>query len=211
MREIKVEWFGHSCFRISKDGYAIVFDPYEDDNVPGLKLEILTANEVFTSHEHGDHNAREKVKLVKAYGETPFQVTHLESFHDDCQGKKRGTNCITILESEGLRIAHLGDIGCMPTEEQKRALSHLDAVFAPAGGFYTMEPDQIRVLLEELSPKMIIPMHYRSERFGYDVIGTLDAFLHKEDPVVTYESNELMIRPDMVRQIAVLTCPVKTT
>ena len=44
MREIKVEWFGHSCFRISKDGYAIVFDPYEDDNVPGLKLEILTAN-----------------------------------------------------------------------------------------------------------------------------------------------------------------------
>ena len=196
--------------RTSKDGYAIVFDPYEDDNVPGLKLEILTANEVFTSHEHGDHNAREKVKLVKAYGETPFQVTHLESFHDDCQGKKRGTNCITILESEGLRIAHLGDIGCMPTEEQKRALSHLDAVFAPAGGFYTMEPDQIRVLLEELSPKMIIPMHYRSERFGYDVIGTLDAFLHKEDPVVTYESNELMIRPDMVRQIAVLTCPVKT-
>lgn len=100
MREIKVEWFGHSCFRIRKDGYAIVFDPYEDDNVPGLKLEILTANEVFTSHEHGDHNAREKVKLVKAYGETPFQVTHLESFHDDCQGKKRGTNCITILESE---------------------------------------------------------------------------------------------------------------
>lgn len=78
MREIKVEWFGHSCFRIRKDGYAIVFDPYEDDNVPGLKLEILTANEVFTSHEHGDHNAREKVKLVKAYGETPFQVTHLE-------------------------------------------------------------------------------------------------------------------------------------
>ena len=64
MREIKVEWFGHSCFRISKDGYAIVFDPYEDDNVPGLKLEILTANEVFTSHEHGDHNAREKVKLA---------------------------------------------------------------------------------------------------------------------------------------------------
>ncbi|MFR7443261.1 MAG: MBL fold metallo-hydrolase [Sellimonas intestinalis] len=47
----------------------------------------------------------------------------------------------------------------------------MDAVFAPAGGFYTMEPDQIRVLLEELSPKMIIPMHYRSERFGYDVIG----------------------------------------
>ncbi|MFR7443260.1 MAG: MBL fold metallo-hydrolase [Sellimonas intestinalis] len=121
-------------FGSEKDGYAIVFDPYEDDNVPGLKLEISTANEVFTSHEHGDHNAREKVKLVKAYGETPFQVTHLESFHDDCQGKKRGTNCITILESEGLRIAHLGDIGCMPTEEQNRGLFPIWMQYSPRQG-----------------------------------------------------------------------------
>ena len=210
MREIKVEWFGHSCFRISKDGYAIVFDPYEDQNVPGLTLETLTANEVFASHEHGDHNAREKVALVKADGETPFAVTRLDSFHDDCHGEKRGTNRMTILESEGLSVAHLGDIGCMPAKEQKAALSHLDAVLVPVGGFYTMEPDQIRVLLSELDPKVIIPMHYRSESFGYDVIGTLDDFLKEGDPVVTYESNELTIRPDMERQIAVLTCPVMT-
>lgn len=60
MREIKVEWFGHSCFRITKDGYAIVFDPYEDNNVPGLTLETLQADEVIASHEHGDHNARKR-------------------------------------------------------------------------------------------------------------------------------------------------------
>ena len=26
---MKITWFGHSCFKIENDGYAIVVDPYE--------------------------------------------------------------------------------------------------------------------------------------------------------------------------------------
>ena len=100
MREIKVEWFGHSCFRITKDGYEIVFDPYEDNNVPGLTLETLQADEVIASHEHGDHNARKKVELRSEKKDSPFQMIRLESFHDDCRGEKRGFNIMTVLESE---------------------------------------------------------------------------------------------------------------
>lgn len=207
MREIKVEWFGHSCFRITKDGYAIVLDPYEDNNVPGLILETLQADEVFASHEHGDHNAREKVELRGEKKDSPFQMIRLESFHDDCCGEKRGTNIMTVLESEGIRIAHLGDIGCVPSAEQMEVLQGLDAVMVPVGGFYTMEPDEIRELLKELDPRVIIPMHYRSEKFGYDVIATLDVFLREGDPVVRYDTNTLLIHPDMERQTAVLSCP----
>ncbi len=207
MREIKVEWFGHSCFRITKDGYAIVLDPYEDNNVPGLILETLQADEVFASHEHGDHNAREKVELRGEKKDSPFQMIRLESFHDDCCGEKRGTNIMTVLESEGIRIAHLGDIGCVPSAEQMEVLKGLDAVMVPVGGFYTMEPDEIRELLKELDPRVIIPMHYRSEKFGYDVIATLDVFLREGDPVVRYDTNTLLIHPDMERQTAVLSCP----
>lgn len=207
MREVKIEWFGHSCFRVTKDGYAVVFDPYEDNNVPGLTLKPLEADEVLASHEHGDHNAREKVNIRKESRENPFQITRLDSFHDDCHGEKRGTNIMTLLESEGLRIAHLGDIGCMPSSEQKQLLTDLDAVMVPVGGFFTMEPDQIRVLLEELKPNVVIPMHYRSNTFGYDVIGTLDGFLKEEDPVKRYDTNTIVISPDMERQTAILACP----
>lgn len=207
MKEIKIEWFGHSCFRIAKEGYTIVFDPYEDHNVPGLTLKKLQADKVIASHEHGDHNAREKVELSKEKKESPFQITQLESFHDECQGEKRGTNIMTVLESDGIRIAHLGDIGCMPTEEQKEKLMHLDAVLVPVGGYFTMEPNEVRQLMKELDPTVIVPMHYRSEKFGYDVIGTLDAFLQEGDPIVMYDTNELVIKPGMEKQIAVLTCP----
>ena len=70
-----------------------------------------------------------------------------------------------------------------------------------------MEPDQIRVLLEELKPNVVIPMHYRSNTFGYDVIGTLDGFLKEEDPVKRYDTNTIVISPDMERQTAILACP----
>lgn len=114
---------------------------------------------------------------------------------------------MTVLESEGIRIAHLGDIGCVPSAKQMEVLKGLDAVMVPVGGFYTMEPDEIRELLKELDPRVIIPMHYRSEKFGYDVIATLDVFLREGDPVVRYDTNTLLIHPDMERQTAVLSCP----
>ena len=167
----------------------------------------MQADEVFASHEHGDHNAREKVELRGEKKDSPFQMIRLESFHDDCCGEKRGTNIMTVLESGGIRIAHLGDIGCVPSAEQMEVLKGLDAVMVPVGGFYTMEPDEIRELLKELDPRVIIPMHYRSEKFGYDVIATLDVFLREGDPVVRYDTNTLLIHPDMERQTAVLSCP----
>lgn len=207
MKEIKIEWLGHSCFRVEKDGYVIVFDPYEDRNVPGLTMQTLEADEVFVSHEHGDHNAREKVILRSTGNANPFKVARMEGYHDECNGEKRGSNTITILESEELSLAHLGDIGCFPEDEQMRQLSGLDVILVPVGGFYTMEPEKIRMLLEKLEPKVIVPMHYRGRNFGYDVIGTVDTFLREKDPIVRYNSSEMIITPETERQIALLTCP----
>lgn len=211
MKVMKIEWLGHSCFRVEKDGYAIVFDPYEDQNVPGLIMRKVEADEVIVSHEHGDHNAREKVILCDTQKVSPFQVVRIESYHDECKGEQRGRNIMTILESEGMRLAHLGDIGCFPEEEQMKLLTGLDAVLVPVGGFYTMEPEEIRILLEKLEPKVIIPMHYRGEGFGYDVIGPVEDFLREGDPIVRYNSSELVVTPETERQIALLTCPVKQT
>lgn len=207
MKEIKIEWLGHSCFRVEKDGYVIVFDPYEDSNVPGLTMQTLEADEVFVSHEHGDHNARQKVILRSTGNVSPFQVVRMESYHDECNGEKRGSNIMTILESEGLSVAHLGDIGCFPEDEQLKKLSGLDVILVPVGGFYTMEPEEIRMMLEKLKPKVIVPMHYRGRNFGYDVIGTVDAFLRDKDPIVRYDSSEMIITPETEGQIALLMCP----
>ena len=53
---MKLTWLGHSCFKMESNGYTIILDPYEDGYVPGLAPVRETADAVFCSHEHSDHN-----------------------------------------------------------------------------------------------------------------------------------------------------------
>lgn len=133
MAEIQIQWLGHSCFRVECQGYAIVLDPFEPGSVPGLRDIQQTADQVLCSHEHHDHNYRAGVALREKGAENPFAITAFPSFHDDCGGEKRGPNTIHLLEAGGLRVAHMGDAGCMPSPEILERLQELDAVMLPVG------------------------------------------------------------------------------
>ena len=174
MTGITITYYGHSCFTIEAEGYSIALDPY-DGHVPGYAPLKIEANEVLCSHEHSDHNFREAV-LLKTGGENPFKITEIHSYHDPEKGALRGVNTIRIFEHGGLRIAHLGDIGCRPEDEQTEQLKALDAVLAPVGGTYTFDAKEQKAFLDEIKPRVIIPMHYRFGSFGFSNIGTLADF-----------------------------------
>ncbi len=174
---MKITWIGHSCFKIEQDGYAIVTDPYEDGSVPGLKPLRESADMVLCSHEHGDHNARSLVKTRQGAA-CPFKITKIDTFHDEVKGAKRGTNTIHILEAGGVKVAHMGDLGCDLEKDQIEALKGLTVLLVPVGGFFTIDGKQAAALVEEISPKAVIPMHYRDDKagFGFGVIDTVDTF-----------------------------------
>ena len=135
----------------------------------------------------------------------PIQVTPLESFHDGERGQLRGPNTMYLLEGGGVRAAHLGDIGCMPEPSLLERLQGLDAVMLPVGGHYTVGPQEAQAIVEAIQPRVVIPMHYRSERFGFDVIGPVEDFLKICGPWKRYESDSIEIRPGMEAHTAVLT------
>ncbi len=172
---MKITWIGHSCFRIEGDGHAIIIDPYSDGSVPGLDDVRENADMVLCTHEHGDHNFRESVHLSGK--DSPFTIESIGTFHDDAEGTKRGKNTILIISDGKTRIAHLGDLGCRPREMEK--LRGIDVMLIPVGGFYTINGKEAANLVRALSPKIVVPMHYRSDEkgFGYDVISTVDDFV----------------------------------
>lgn len=176
---MKLSWIGHSCFRIESEGCSLILDPYEAGAVPGYRPVEETANMLLCSHEHRDHNARESVRLLPAEDANPFRIETLDSFHDDCQGAKRGRNRITILSDGESRIAHLGDLGCLPEPEQLEKLRGLDVVLVPVGGCYTIDAAEAAILLEQIKPRLAVPMHFRDEtlHFGYAEIAVLSPFL----------------------------------
>ena len=131
----------------------MVFDPYEDNYVPGFAPLDLDADLVLCSHQHNDHNAAHVVR-PRSGGKNPFRITTIDTFHDPEGGALRGTNTIHILEAGGLRLAHFGDIGCPLTPQQREALSGLDVALIPVGGFYTIGPEEAKALIREISPKI---------------------------------------------------------
>ena len=199
-----ITWFGHACFQVESEGYKVVFDPYEDGSVPGCGPVRTAAHEVFCSHGHHDHCAADLIEILPE-APSPFKVTRLDTFHDDAQGSKRGPNKITILDNGSVCVAHLGDIGCELTEEQAAALKGVDAVMIPVGGFFTIDAAQAKQIADQVEAKVVIPMHYRSDSSGYDVIGTVDAFTDQCETVVEYPDDTLEITEDTEPHTAVLT------
>jgi len=204
MSQLIIKYIGHACFKLIGADVEIVLDPYADGQVPGLNPVKEEADFVFCSHEHFDHNHRDGVATRTELSSTPFAVTELLIPHDDCDGAKRGKNTVRIFKISGLKIAHMGDIGRALTEEEIQKLSGLDCMLIPVGGYYTIDAAQAREIIEQTKPKVTIPMHYRSEGIGFDVLSTLDPFIAGFENVEYGDDEYLLTIAAPEEQIVVL-------
>lgn len=161
---------GHAKFLIElNSGLRIVTDPF--DAACGYPLTETQADAVLVSHGHHDHSAVETIsgnpRIIREAGtytlESGVTVTAIPAFHDEVQGAKRGSTLLFLLEAEGLRIAHLGDLGHLLTAEQRKALAPVDVLMLPVGGFYTIDAATAQEVAESLRARVIVPMHYRTK------------------------------------------------
>lgn len=160
---------GHAQFLIElDDGMRIVTDPYDD--ACGYPVVPTCADVVLVSHGHHDHCAVETVKgytqVIDWAGQHTLspgvKVTAIQADHDAEGGRQRGKTLLFLLEAEGLRIVHLGDLGHLPTRKQELALAPADVLMIPVGGHYTIDAAMARETAGRLQARVILPMHYRT-------------------------------------------------
>lgn len=179
---MQMKWFGHSCFLITaKDGTRILTDPC--DPGAGYTLSGIRADVVTISHAHHDHNYLQAVTGAPIVIDAPgaheacgIKITGISTYHDDVQGAKRGKNIVFIYEIDSLRIAHLGDLGAIPDDAVLDAFGKIDVLMCPVGGFYTIDAAAAAALQKRLSPRLFLPMHYKTAVNNYPIDG-VDAFL----------------------------------
>lgn len=160
---------GHAKFLIElENGMRIVTDPY--DRTCGYPVTPVPADVVLVSHGHHDHNAVDTIpgtpRVIDAAGTYDLgdgvTLTAIESFHDDAEGRKRGKNLLFRLHAEGLTVLHLGDLGHIPTPEQRMQLAPADVVMIPVGGFYTIDAAAAKETAALLRARVVLPMHYKT-------------------------------------------------
>lgn len=196
---MRIIWHGHACFEIQSKEGIIVVDPYKDNSVPGLYMSTIKADLVLTSHGHSDHNAKDKVELLNR--DKDIKMTQIHSFHDDKQGSLRGNNIIHVIELEDMKVVHLGDLGCDIDEE---ILNDCDVLMIPIGGHYTIDAKMAKNLVDKIKPRIVIPMHYRGDTFGYEEISTLDEFKTLASDIIEYNSNIIEVDKNTKKQTVML-------
>lgn len=203
---MKLTWYGHSCFLLETKEGSVVFDPYEPGYVPGLSLPPLEADLCLCSHDHGDHNYSAAVRLSGCRPE--LKVGKFECFHDDKQGMMRGKNTMHLVEAEGRRVLHMGDLGHMPGAELLERLGHVDLLMIPVGGYYTIDAAQAAAVVRSLEPGLVVPMHYKGEGFGFEVLSTVEDFTDRMDRVKCLDTNVLEPDWSVDHRTVVLKCPL---
>lgn len=164
-----INYLGHSCFKIKGRKTSVVTDPFDPDMV-GIKFPKTEADIVTVSHNHNDHNMAVQVGNVKKVLDTPGEYEiggtsfiGVPSYHDAQKGAERGKNTIFVIEMDGLRLCHLGDLGHKLEETALEEIGDVDILFIPVGGIYTIDAKVACEVVAEIEPHIIIPMHYWDE------------------------------------------------
>lgn len=202
---MKIEYFGHSCFKLTEStGTSIVCDPY--DPTVGYDLPRLQSDAVTVSHGHFDHNY---VKAVKgspevidkegSYTLPGVDINAIKSYHDDVNGKARGGNLIFKFRMDGIDICHLGDLGEECSSTLIDQLLPVNVLLIPVGGNYTIDAEMAKEYVDRIMPDVVIPMHFRQKGCKID-IDKVDEFvdLFDENCVTEIEGGELnLMRSDL--------------
>ena len=172
-----IQWYGQSCFRLEGKDASLLIDPFSKET--GLKQPRIHDQIVLVTHSHHDHNNIEGIDkdtfLINGPGEYEIQgvnVLGIQSFHDNAQGQERGFNTIYSIKIEDLKICHLGDLGQDSLNEtQLDKIDEPDILIIPIGGKYTISAKEAVGIINQIEPRIIIPMHYKIPDLKIDIEG----------------------------------------
>ena len=174
-RAVRISWLGHAMFLLEDGGgHRLVTDPFND--YVGYPLPDVAADIVLVSHDHADHSNVDMVKGAPEVIRDPshrevagVKISGLPTYHDAKGGTERGSNIAFRWEMQGLTFVHLGDLGHPVDADSAPALAGAHVLFVPAGGLFTLEPDEAAKVVRELSPRIAIPMHYRNAACSFPI------------------------------------------
>lgn len=202
---MKVRWLGHACFLLSDDaGTRVMTDPY----LPGAfglayAPPAEEADVVTVSHEHQDHNNVDAVKgepeIVRGPGVhnvKGIEFKGVPTSHDQASGAQRGSNTVFCFSLDGLRLCHLGDLGHELSDKTVAEIGPVDVVLVPVGGNFTIDAAVANRVVDQIQPKIAIPMHFQTEHARDFPVSTAEAFQKTRQRLRVLDASEVEIKKD---------------
>ena len=177
-----ITWLGHACFRLRADDLVVITDPFPLSL--GLRPDPRPATVVTVSNSHTNHSNWQEVagspRVFDAPGEYEYSGVSVRGVMTpllaDTQAEHRSV--AYSIEMDRVNICHLGDIVVPLTPKLVDELSPVDVLLLPTGGSCTLDLDQTLQAMQDLDPKIVIPMHHRIDGVNVPIQG-VDVFLRR--------------------------------
>ena len=196
---MRITWYGLSCFYLEGKAAKVLMDPF--DTTVGYAVPAVYADVWTCSHDHYDHNYKAAIinaavaDGVDGLKKNGISITAVKTFHDMKQGAEWGENTMFVVEIDGLRIAHSGDLGHELSSGQMEALGRIDILLITTGGIFTIGAAQAARVSKAVGARLTIPMHYATPHLrGFELEQGIDDFIAGVDcECVNIDSNVLEI------------------
>lgn len=175
---MEITWYGLSCFRITERKLAtVVTDPYSPSIGLGdlkLKGDVITV-----SHDADGHNYQRAVSgsehTLDGPGEYEIGGVFITGIATPSKDGKFN-NAIFVFDYDGFTVAHLGDIGSVPSQKQIEDLELVNVLLVPVGDGSSLNAARAAELVSMIEPNIVVPMHYKLPNLKIKLDG-VDRFL----------------------------------
>ncbi len=175
---MKITWYGHAAFGLHPDqGPRVITDPYTPEGVGYAPITdeadlVLISSDDDSAHCRadliaGDPTVVNALTVAQNGGSATadgVEITAIEAAEWDHHPEHEvpGQNGMYRFTLDGIKFAHMGDVGNPLTDAQQAFFEGTDVLFALAGGYLTLELPDLMEMMHRTRPKLVIPMHFRT-------------------------------------------------
>ena len=210
---LTITFLGHASFLIETPGHVTAVTDYNGVKIPADPPDIAPMNHAHSTH-YTDHPDPRIHHVLHGWrddgGPAHIDLTdgdlHIRNLPTniramDGSGTEYYGNSIFIFENAGLCVAHLSHLHHLLTADDVAELGPIDVVMAPVDGMYTLSHQDMATVLEQLHPRLVLPMHYFSEdilRRFLDLERDRYTIVTSKTPTTTISLMTLPARPEIL-------------
>jgi len=175
-------WLGHSCFRLRGREATVITDP--PARASGYNIGKATADLVTVSNSHPNHGAVDELEGTPTVLDGPGEyevkgifVTGLRTIPSK-EAVRNPRNTAYVMVIDDITVCHLGDLASVLGPDQIQLMRDVDVLLVPIGGHCTIGPAEAVEVINQVEPKLVVPMHYATDISTVE-LEELDRFLRE--------------------------------
>jgi len=110
-------------------------------------------------------------------------------------GAAMGHNLMFVIEADGVRVVHLGNIGHTLDQDTITQMGKVDVLMIPVDGIYTLTLEEATQIMKDVKPSLTLPMHFKTKK-ACSTIADVGQFTKGKQPVRVFPYSETEVSRD---------------